>query len=329
MQLSLLRETLAGVHTAAETALALQGLGSYPILLSGSPATVERWLPGVVTGDMVAAFALSEPGAGSDAAALSPEPRRRLARADTRRRGWRLHRREDVDLQRPGGRRLHRLRPHHPGRPRAGRDRVRGARRRRGSRRRAPRPARPARHRPADLRRGARRAGRRARRGRRGLRRGHAHARPVPPQRRRVRGRHGAGGPGRRRHLVDRAAGARRRAQRAAVGRAHPRRDGHARAGRPAAGPGGRLVVRRGGRTSARSPRRPRWPSCSPPRRRSGSSTRPSSCTVPGGSQRGHLLEHLYREVRAPRIYEGASEVQRTIIGRSLVRAQVDREGER
>ncbi|HEY7857968.1 MAG TPA: acyl-CoA dehydrogenase, partial [Candidatus Nanopelagicales bacterium] len=37
--------------------------------------------------------------------------------------------------------------------------------------------------------------------------------------------------------------------------------------------------------------------------------------------QRGHLLEHLYREVRAPRIYEGASEVQRTIIGRSLTRA--------
>jgi acyl-CoA dehydrogenase len=35
----------------------------------------------------------------------------------------------------------------------------------------------------------------------------------------------------------------------------------------------------------------------------------------------GHLLEHLYREVRAPRIYEGASEVQRTIIGRSLVAA--------
>ena len=36
--------------------------------------------------------------------------------------------------------------------------------------------------------------------------------------------------------------------------------------------------------------------------------------------QRGHLLEHLYREVRAPRIYEGASEVQRTIIGRALTR---------
>ena len=36
--------------------------------------------------------------------------------------------------------------------------------------------------------------------------------------------------------------------------------------------------------------------------------------------QRGHLLEHLYREVRAPRIYEGASEVQRTIIARELYR---------
>jgi acyl-CoA dehydrogenase len=36
--------------------------------------------------------------------------------------------------------------------------------------------------------------------------------------------------------------------------------------------------------------------------------------------QHGHLLEHLYREVRAVRIYEGASEIQRTIIGRSLIR---------
>jgi acyl-CoA dehydrogenase len=34
--------------------------------------------------------------------------------------------------------------------------------------------------------------------------------------------------------------------------------------------------------------------------------------------ERGHLLEHLYREVRAPRIYEGTSEIQREIIARSL-----------
>ena len=36
--------------------------------------------------------------------------------------------------------------------------------------------------------------------------------------------------------------------------------------------------------------------------------------------ERGHLLEHLYREVRAPRIYEGATEVQRSIIARDLYR---------
>ncbi len=34
----------------------------------------------------------------------------------------------------------------------------------------------------------------------------------------------------------------------------------------------------------------------------------------------GHLLEHLYREVRAPRIYEGTSEIQREIIARELYR---------
>jgi acyl-CoA dehydrogenase len=36
--------------------------------------------------------------------------------------------------------------------------------------------------------------------------------------------------------------------------------------------------------------------------------------------ERGHLLEHLYREVRAPRIYEGTSEIQRTVIARQLLR---------
>jgi acyl-CoA dehydrogenase len=84
LQLCLLRETLATVTTEAETALALQGLGSYPILQSGSPATVERWIPGVVAGTVVAGFALSEPDAGSDAAALS-------LRATQDGDGWRLH----------------------------------------------------------------------------------------------------------------------------------------------------------------------------------------------------------------------------------------------
>jgi alkylation response protein AidB-like acyl-CoA dehydrogenase len=38
----------------------------------------------------------------------------------------------------------------------------------------------------------------------------------------------------------------------------------------------------------------------------------------------GHPLEHLYREVRAPRIYEGTSEIQRTIIARALLRPAPD-----
>ena len=37
------------------------------------------------------------------------------------------------------------------------------------------------------------------------------------------------------------------------------------------------------------------------------------------GLQRGHLLEHLYRDVRSLRIYEGASEIQRSIIARDLI----------
>jgi acyl-CoA dehydrogenase len=36
--------------------------------------------------------------------------------------------------------------------------------------------------------------------------------------------------------------------------------------------------------------------------------------------ERGHPLERLYREVRAPRIYEGTSEIQRTVIARELFR---------
>lgn len=71
LQLCLLRESLAQVSGEAETALALQGLGSYPILQSGPPALAARWLPEVISGQAAAAFALSEPGAGSDAAALT------------------------------------------------------------------------------------------------------------------------------------------------------------------------------------------------------------------------------------------------------------------
>lgn len=70
LELCLLREGLARASTEAETALALQGLGSYPILLEGSAELVARFIPEVAAGRSVAAFALTEPGAGTDAAAL-------------------------------------------------------------------------------------------------------------------------------------------------------------------------------------------------------------------------------------------------------------------
>jgi alkylation response protein AidB-like acyl-CoA dehydrogenase len=69
--LCVLREGLAGGSTDAETAFALQGLGSYPIVQSGSDELRARWIPGVTRGEVVAGFALTEPDAGTDAAALS------------------------------------------------------------------------------------------------------------------------------------------------------------------------------------------------------------------------------------------------------------------
>ncbi|QOV34935.1 acyl-CoA dehydrogenase family protein [Streptomyces ferrugineus] len=70
LDLCLMRESLAHACTEAETALALQGLGAHPVHAHGTAAQRERWLPDVAEGGAVAAFALSEPGAGSDAAAL-------------------------------------------------------------------------------------------------------------------------------------------------------------------------------------------------------------------------------------------------------------------
>jgi alkylation response protein AidB-like acyl-CoA dehydrogenase len=70
LELCLLREALAEESTEAETALALQGLGAHPIAVAGSEPVRRRWLAEVAAGRAVAAFALSEPGAGSDAAGL-------------------------------------------------------------------------------------------------------------------------------------------------------------------------------------------------------------------------------------------------------------------
>ncbi|KOU62711.1 acyl-CoA dehydrogenase [Streptomyces sp. MMG1533] len=82
LDLCLMRESLAYACTEAETALALQGLGAHPVHAHGTPAQRERWLPRVADGTAVAAFALSEPGAGSDAAALTLRAEREAQRAE-------------------------------------------------------------------------------------------------------------------------------------------------------------------------------------------------------------------------------------------------------
>jgi acyl-CoA dehydrogenase len=70
LTLCLVREGLARYSTQAETAFALQGLGAHPILAAGRAEVVAVWIPRVASGEAVAAFAMTEPGAGSDVAAL-------------------------------------------------------------------------------------------------------------------------------------------------------------------------------------------------------------------------------------------------------------------
>ncbi|MFF8593540.1 acyl-CoA dehydrogenase family protein [Streptomyces sp. NPDC015220] len=94
LDLCLVRESLAYACTEAETALALQGLGAHPVHAHGTPAQRTRWLPAVADGSAVAAFALSEPDAGSDAAALTlraaPDTARAAGARPGGRPGWRL-----------------------------------------------------------------------------------------------------------------------------------------------------------------------------------------------------------------------------------------------
>lgn len=69
--LVILRETLAHHSPLADFAFAMQGLGSGAITLAGNPAQQARYLPAVATGHKIAAFALSEPEAGSDVASMA------------------------------------------------------------------------------------------------------------------------------------------------------------------------------------------------------------------------------------------------------------------
>jgi acyl-CoA dehydrogenase len=74
--LALIRETLAWHDGLADFAFAMQGLGSGAISLAGSHEIKHRYLPRVAAGEAIAAFALSEPDAGSDVAAIKCSARR-------------------------------------------------------------------------------------------------------------------------------------------------------------------------------------------------------------------------------------------------------------
>src|SRR5262249_36292592 len=72
----LIRETLARSCPNAELIFTMQGLGAGPISFSGNEDQRRRYLPRVASGELVAAFALTEPDAGSDVAAMNMRARR-------------------------------------------------------------------------------------------------------------------------------------------------------------------------------------------------------------------------------------------------------------
>jgi acyl-CoA dehydrogenase len=67
----LIRESLAAASPLADAVFALQCLGSHPIALGGSEELKERWLPAVASGKAMAAFAMTEPEAGSDVGSMT------------------------------------------------------------------------------------------------------------------------------------------------------------------------------------------------------------------------------------------------------------------
>jgi acyl-CoA dehydrogenase len=71
LELCLLRQGLARTCVEAEELLAVHGLGSYPIYQSATDEQRAMWMGPLAAGEMTAAFALTEPGAGSDAANLA------------------------------------------------------------------------------------------------------------------------------------------------------------------------------------------------------------------------------------------------------------------
>ncbi|MCB9552826.1 MAG: acyl-CoA dehydrogenase family protein [Myxococcales bacterium] len=74
--LTLIREALGQADGLLDTAFAMQGLGTYAITLAGSDAQKARYLPGTMQGERLGAFCLTEPEAGSDVASMRCHARR-------------------------------------------------------------------------------------------------------------------------------------------------------------------------------------------------------------------------------------------------------------
>lgn len=68
--LCLVREAVAGDSPLADAVIAIQGLGATPLLLAGTTAQQQRWLGDLESGRAMAAFAMTEPAAGSDVASM-------------------------------------------------------------------------------------------------------------------------------------------------------------------------------------------------------------------------------------------------------------------
>ncbi|MBI2848879.1 MAG: acyl-CoA dehydrogenase family protein [Chloroflexi bacterium] len=77
MPICIVREELSRVSNLADTMFAMQGLGSYPITKAGSQELRSRFLPLVARGDSIAAFALTEAQAGSDVLGMETRAERR------------------------------------------------------------------------------------------------------------------------------------------------------------------------------------------------------------------------------------------------------------
>jgi acyl-CoA dehydrogenase len=74
--LAIIRDAVGAMSPLADAVIALQALGGTPIVMAGSADQRDRWLPSIIDGRVMTAFAMTEPEAGSDVAALQTEARR-------------------------------------------------------------------------------------------------------------------------------------------------------------------------------------------------------------------------------------------------------------